>query len=602
MNDTAEYKRQKAEQLASERLQEFEHLDERGKTELLSDLLVHQIELELQNRELQDSQTRLEYLRREYMALYDAAPIGYASLDENGMILRANDTLAAMLGLEHEFITRRPLLHFIHSDDQSLFLARFRAFTRIPDNKHIDVRFKSGPDKQADNGFFGRIQGRRIIQGEVPGALGRETLLVVISDISEIRRNELELEVYRHELESLVTARTREVELAREDAENANLAKSRFLANMSHEIRTPMNAIIGMAHLVLQANLEDKTREQMEKLQWSAESLLGILNDILDFSKIEADKLTIESTPFHPAELIESVMGLFKLPADDNGIELSVQVSPLVPGCLLGDPLRISQVLTNLVSNAVKFSKSGGRVMLNLQPVDGEDEGEYQFSVSDTGIGMNAAQQQNLFRPFDQGDSSTTRQFGGTGLGLAISRKLVELMDGSIDVVSSPGRGSTFSFTLRMQTLENAAKASPVRADRAQAAAATRQLQGRHILVVEDNDINQELARELLRMHGMRVATADNGREALSALEQQTFDGVLMDLQMPVMDGYEATRRIRALDAFEDLPIIAMTANAMKEDRGRALSIGMNDYLAKPVDPDLLITTLARWIGSASSR
>jgi two-component system CheB/CheR fusion protein len=503
----------------------------------------------------------------------DRAGIGIHWVEEEtGRILYANNHAASMLGYQVEDLLRMKV-----TDIDPYVASRTLA-------QATEALFKEGV------GQFETVQKTRegeLIPVEVIGyrlpAQEHEPsrLITFIIDIS--RRKEAE--------QALVQAR--------QVAEDASLAKSTFLANMSHEIRTPMNAVIGMTTLALHTHLDDRQRNYVEKAQRSAQSLLGLLNDILDFSKIESGKLDVEAVPFSPHDVIDNISNVLGSKCEEEGIDLTFDIGSDVPTDLLGDPLRLTQILLNLGGNAVKFTESGQCVQIGLYcKQQSETEVELLCHVCDTGLGMSDEVQQRLFQPFAQADSSITRNYGGTGLGLSISKRLVELLGGRIWVESAPGEGSTFFFTARFARLQGAPGKSdaPRQVTAEGISAAISHLAGARLLLVEDNAINQELAVDLLSHYGMQVTTADDGQQALDRLEQETFDGVLMDCQMPVMDGYTATLRIRRQKRFKDLPIIAMTANVMKGDREKVLAAGMNGFIPKPLDLNQMLLTLAHWI------
>ncbi|MRV73663.1 response regulator [Duganella sp. FT92W] len=392
-------------------------------------------------------------------------------------------------------------------------------------------------------------------------------------------------------------ARTmRQLEVARANAEAATRAKTEFLANISHEIRTPMNAILGFAGLGNQMGLDGKPGDYFRKIGRAGQSLMRIINDVLDFSKIESGRLELEAVPFDLNESLTQLHDLFSWQAADKGLELVVWAAPDVPPHLMGDPLRLGQVLTNLVGNALKFTTRGHirlRVELDDAPHGSDDNSlvHLRFLVEDTGMGISPEQQTRLFQAFAQADASTTRLYGGTGLGLAISQQLVRKMGGTIAVQSEPDKGSRFTFVVALRV----ASPSALRAAQevhAAARATPPKLGGLRILVVDDNTINQQVCGEILQRAGVLVDLADSGRDALRMVEQQTYDAVLMDIQMPDMDGYHATERIRAMPGRAQLPVIAITAHAVAGYRDYCLSRGMNDYLAKPIDPAALYAVL----------
>ena len=415
-------------------------------------------------------------------------------------------------------------------------------------------------------------------------------------NLSFQQRDEAEQALSHHlsHLQEIVDEQTLDLQNALQAADAASHSKSDFLANMSHEIRTPMNAIIGLTQLAKRTELTEKQRDYLEKIDTSAQALLVIINDILDFSKIEAGKMVIESAPFSLDKLVIDLLDMLNVRAQQKGIELNFKIGTDTPHYFIGDSLRLGQILLNLLGNAVKFTHAG-EVILSIDATDiFENDARLCFSVRDTGIGMNEEQLNGLFQPFSQGDTSTTRKYGGTGLGLTICKQLVELMDGEIHVISEEGIGSTFKFDVRLPLCKEELEEVLDEAKNLLDYHPTYHTQ--RVLLVEDNEINQQVALELLTSMNLDVCIANNGQEGLARVLVEPFDLVLMDIQMPVMDGLTATRLIRKEKRLQHLPIIAMTAHAMVGDKEKSLAAGMNDHLTKPIETDKLVNVLNRWL------
>ncbi len=484
--------------------------------------------------------------------------------DWAGRMHFVNTAWGRITGFTHSDTVGQPLESFFHAEDAAAALPLLDA---VRQGERSTTRFETRLRTAGTQRPWVSVQVRR---RDNIGALD-SGLIGTMTDISEQRQM----------IDELVQARA--------SAEAASEAKSAFVANMSHEIRTPMNGIIGLAQLTLEETLPDAVRHNLQMILGSAEHLLTIINDILDFSKIEAGRLEFADDSFDLAALLRSSLASFDLAAQRKGLQLALELDPRLPPQVRGDPARLRQVLMNLLGNAVKFTARGSVRLLGELGEIAAGHCALRVTVVDTGIGIAADKQAHIFEPFAQADASINRAYGGTGLGLTISRRLVEMMGGTLDFDSAPGQGSRFSFCARFALAESGSAALPATASpppaTTPAAPATR-TRSLNILVAEDNEINRRLMDSLLRKLGHQVSFAHDGTAAVQAFKDGRFDLVLMDMQMPVLDGIAATRAIRSHEqdsGATPTPIVALTANAMQGDRERCLAAGMDDYLAKPL-------------------
>ena len=511
----------------------------------------------------------------ELNTIIEANPDILYVFNVKGELIKWNSNFEKFCGLAHGQMINRPVPQFIHEADRP---DAIRALAEIFEKgfSSLEVRLVRHDGVLVPYLCNGVVL--KDMNGDVIGFTGTGR------NITERRNAQIELQ------------------LAKEQAEAASKAKGDFLANMSHEIRSPMNSVLGMAQLALKSETNPRQRDYLEKIHSSGEHLLGIIDDILDFSRIEAGKLNIETIDFELDRVTQNLINFAAWKASEKGIKLNLDIDPGISRILRGDPLRLSQILINYVNNAVKFTAQGEITIRAMLLEKNEKDNLIRFEVQDTGIGMTGEEMAGLFQTFHQADSSTSRKYGGSGLGLAISKRLAELMGGLVGVESEAGKGSIFWLTVRLGKTVNPGKFPPEKdkpggqwqADGLHAAQAA--INGAHILVAEDNPFNQQVTAGFLQNAGAIVCVASNGKEALDRLSRGRFDCVLMDIQMPEMDGLEATRIIRADTGMAGTPVIAITANATNEDRERCLAAGMDDFIGKPFKPHAFYATIAKWL------
>jgi two-component system, sensor histidine kinase and response regulator len=531
--------------------------------------------------EIKESESR-------FRGIFEQAAVGVARLAPDGSFLQANKKLCDIVGYTYEELLSKTFKDITHPDDLQADLGYVNQLL------NDDIKSFSKEKRYCKkNGDF--------VWGNITVSLVRDTnnktdyFIAIIEDITEKKNIFDELKQHKEHLEEQVMLRTKELQIAQQKAQAANMAKSSFLANMSHEIRTPMNAILGLTHLLRKTELNSFQLDQLKKISKAGDHLLSLINDILDLSKIEAGKIQLEQTNFNLETIFDNIQSLLAEQFKEKGLFFEIEEFDFPPW-LKGDPTRLHQALLNYLSNAIKFT-SRGKVTLRVKLLtEQEDKLLLRFEVQDTGMGLKPDKLKQLFKNFEQADSSTTRQYGGTGLGLSITKRIAQLMGGNIGVESEINQGSTFWFSALFHRGQEDLSISTSLSDKDLEITLRSHYAGAHILLVEDNAINLEVAQGILADVDIVVDTASNGQEALEKIETTDYALVLMDVQMPKMDGLEATRRIRTIAENANLPVLAMTAGVLDNEKQDCITAGMNDFVAKPIELNNLYSSLIKWL------